>query len=89
MILPREILDPYSVPVSLIAILLVALKMTAKEALEAFTHLVSMTFGEVAPNPKQQTEKLKQFIEAILQKNGINKDDKLIIPGRRELSCKL
>jgi hypothetical protein len=87
--LPRWFRGPYSPLIRLIAIFLVFLKLTAKQALEEFTSFVIEAFGEVNPNPGKQTEKLNLSIETILRKYNINKDDKLITPGSPEHPCKL
>jgi hypothetical protein len=64
----------------LIAIFLVVLKMTAKDALDEFTGFVDKVFKHVARDPRNQTKKLRRTVHAILEKHGIAIDAKLI-PG--------
>jgi hypothetical protein len=63
--------------------------MTAAQALEEFTDLVSLVFKEMLPDPKKQTEKLKNSIEGILERHKIAKGAGLIQSGQMSPACKL
>lgn len=74
---------------SLISILLVVLKLTAKEALEEFTNFVVEVFKDVDPDAKKQTEKLRHAIEKILERHGVDKEVRLIPTNGPAQTCKL
>jgi hypothetical protein len=74
---------------SLIAMFLVVLKMTATEALAEFTGLVDEVFEDAAMDPKARTEKLKQVVERILERHGLDKAVELIRASEPPPTCKL
>lgn len=74
---------------SFIAILLVILKLTAKEALEDFTDFSVKVFKDIDPDPKKQTSKLEQAVQDILDKYDVDKNRKLIQDGESTPKCKL
>jgi hypothetical protein len=63
--------------------------MTAAQALEEFTDLVGLVFKEVLPDPKKQTEKLKDAIEGILERHKMAKSTELIPSDQPSPSCRL
>jgi len=63
---------------SLIAILLVIFKLTARDALEEFTNFVLKVFDDTARDPIKRTERLQQAIASILDKHGIHEGARLI-----------
>jgi hypothetical protein len=73
----------------LIAIFLVILKMTAKDALDEFTTFVVEVFKDVNRDPRKQTEKLTQAINGVLERHGVAKDAKLLPTGRLAPMCRL
>jgi hypothetical protein len=75
--------------ISLIAIFLVILKMTAAEALKEFTSLVDEVFKDITPNPKKRTERLRSVIASILERHGVEKSADLIPSGGPSATCKL
>jgi hypothetical protein len=73
----------------LIAIFLVVLKMTAKDALDEFTKFVVGVFKDISRDPQKQTEKLTRTINGVLERHGIAKDTKLIPTRQPASTCKL
>jgi hypothetical protein len=73
----------------LIAIFLVVLKLTAKDALDEFSNFVIEVFKDVSRDPRKQTEKLTRTINGILERHGIAKDAKLIPRAAPPQTCKL
>jgi hypothetical protein len=73
----------------LIAIFLVVLKMTAKDALNEFTTFVIEVFKDVNHDPRKQTEKLTRTLHGILERHRIAKDAKLIPTTAPAPTCKL
>jgi hypothetical protein len=74
---------------SLIAILLVVLKMTAKEALEEFTKFVVEVYKDPDQNPKKQTGRLKEAVYGILKRHGVDKRTKLVSANQPTPTCRL
>ena len=79
----------YLLQARLIAIFLVALEMTAKDALDEFSNFVVEVFKDVSKDPRKQTEKLTRTIHAILEKHEIAKDTKLLPTTAPLPTCKL
>jgi hypothetical protein len=73
----------------LIAIFLVVLKLTAKDALDEFTKFVVKVFKDVDRDPGKQTEKLTRAINDTLDRHGVAKDTKLVPTSQRGAMCKL
>jgi hypothetical protein len=73
----------------LIAIFLVVLKMTAKDALDEFSRFVIDIFKDIDRDPRKQTEKLIRTINSILERHGTTKDAKLIPTTQASQTCKL
>jgi hypothetical protein len=74
---------------SLIAIFLVVLKMTTKEALEEFTKFVVEVYKDPDQNPKIQTDRLNKAVYDILQRHGVNKRTKLVSANKPTPTCRL
>jgi hypothetical protein len=73
----------------LIAIFLVVLEMTAKDALDEFSNFVVEVFKDVNHDPRKQTERLLRTTSSILERHGIAKDTKLVTTGQPASRCKL
>jgi hypothetical protein len=73
----------------LIAIFLVVLEMTAKDALDEFTKFVVEVFKDISRDPRKQTEKLTRTINGILDRYRVAKDTELVPTSRPAASCKL
>jgi hypothetical protein len=73
----------------LIAIFLVVLKMTAKDALDEFTKFVIEVFKDVDRDPQKQTGKLTRTINGILERHRIAEGAKLIPTTQAALRCKV
>jgi hypothetical protein len=73
----------------LVAILLVAFKMTATEALEEFTKFAIAVYKDADRDPKKQTKRLKVALEGILERHELDKETKLIPTDQPTATCKL
>lgn len=75
--------------ISLISILLAVLEMTAEEALKEFINFAIKVFKNVDSDSKNQTEKLRNAINDIIEKRGVDKAAKLIPSSGTPPLCRL
>jgi hypothetical protein len=79
----------YSTSSRLIAIFLVVLKMTTKDALDEFSDFATEVFDNVDSDPRKQTGKLTRTIDGVLERHRIAKDAKLVTTNETVPTCKL
>jgi hypothetical protein len=63
--------------------------MTAQEALEEFTKFVVEVYKDADRNPEEQTKRLKQSLEGILERHRLAKETRLIAVDEPIATCKL
>lgn len=69
---------------SLIAIMLVKLRMTVEEASEEFWTIIQDVYQQKDIIPKERTQRLKRCIEDIMNRKGLPMDMKLFDETQRE-----
>jgi len=73
----------------LVAIFLVVIKMTAKEALEEFTKFVVDVYKDAGQDRSKQTKRLEGALDRILERHRFAKETKLIQADEPTPTCRL
>lgn len=66
-------------PIRVVAALLVILRMSVKEAIQAFARICNAVFAKDDYTPEERTSKLDDIIKQLLQESKIPIDRKLLI----------
>ncbi|KIM19900.1 hypothetical protein M408DRAFT_30828 [Serendipita vermifera MAFF 305830] len=72
-----------------IAILLATLKFTAKEALDEFADLCATVLDKQDVDAETRTAALKQYIDGLLERHGIDRNTRIYDPNNHSINCKL
>ncbi|KIM24491.1 hypothetical protein M408DRAFT_232186 [Serendipita vermifera MAFF 305830] len=88
---PRSVFDMISGVGSggFIAILLVIFGLSAQEALDEFTDLCANVFDKRGVDAETRTVALKQHIDKLLEKHGVDQSTRMLDPVDSSMKCKL
>ncbi|KIM24489.1 hypothetical protein M408DRAFT_75716, partial [Serendipita vermifera MAFF 305830] len=72
-----------------IAILLVTLRLTVREALDEFIDLCATVLDKQDVDAETRTAALKQYIDGLLERRGIDRNTRIYDPNDHSVNCKL